>query len=300
MRMIETLDQKIHNTIEACLSPMNQKIDDFILSLSNLDEQVQHQLDSLRSNIENLSKSNYEKNNSSSGDISSLQKTVQLLVDEVKAIKQEFSTSDLCALQQKVSSTNSKLELILAKLSGSNERPPEAEKEKVQKTRSSQSSMIHQIPNLPHEFEKRIYEKIQSLDKMVANARPKTQQNTTKIAEKDKELIRQQGIKDPSLKVLRRKDVHFSKPIIILEPTTQSKLSQDDPKDKGKHKIIFKSKKELAKETQMKIDEELAKKLKGKELNSKQEVVCKGNLQRSRLKKGLHGMMSNLEFLHLK
>ncbi|CAI9279236.1 unnamed protein product [Lactuca saligna] len=241
MRRIETLDQKIHNTIEACLSPMNQKIDDFIQSLSNLEsvyeakldhmqnhvtaqdryistleksiaelskasassstspfqafsEQVQCHLDSLSSDIANLSKSNYEKINSSSGDISSLQKTVQLLVDEVKAIKQQSSSSDLCALQQKVASTDSKLDLILANLYGSNERLPEPEGGKAQ-------------------------------------------HNKAMLAEKEKELIHQQGIKDPSLKVPRRKDVQFSKPLIVSEPTTQSKLSHSDPNDRGKQKI---------------------------------------------------------------
>ncbi|CAI9280916.1 unnamed protein product [Lactuca saligna] len=95
------------------------------------------------------------------------------------------------------------------------------------------------------------------------------------LAEKEKELILQQGIKDASLKVPRRKDVHFSKPVIILEPTTQSKLSHSDPNDKGKQKIILKYKKELSKETQMQIDEELAKQLMAKELKSKQEMLRK-------------------------
>ncbi|CAH1413592.1 unnamed protein product [Lactuca virosa] len=322
MQMIETVDQKIHNTIEACLSPMNQKIDDLLQSLSNLEsvyegkldhmqnhvtaqdryissletsiaelskasassstspfqafsEQVQRQLDSLSSDIANLSKSNFEKKNSSAGDISSLQKTVQLLVDEVKAIKEQSSSSDLSALQQKVASTDSKLDLILAKLSGSNERPPEPEGQKIHKTRSSQSPIIHQIPDSPNEFEKRRHEKIESLDKMVADARLKAQQNRAKIAEKEKELVRQQGIKDPSLRVPRRKDVYFSKPLTISEPITQPKLSQTDPKDKGKQKIIFKSKKELVKEAQMEVDEEVAKQLKAKELNSKQEMLLK-------------------------
>ncbi|CAI9268286.1 unnamed protein product [Lactuca saligna] len=53
---------------------------------------------------------------------------------------------------------------------------------------------------------------------------------------------------------------------------TQPKLRQTNPKDKGKHNIIFKSKKELAKEAQMEIHEELAKQLKAMELKSKQEV----------------------------
>ncbi|CAH1420740.1 unnamed protein product [Lactuca virosa] len=148
-----------------------------------------------------------------------IQKTVQLLVDAVKAIKKQSSSSDLCALQQKVASTDSKLDLILAKLSGSNERPPEPEGKKLHKTRSR--------------------------------------------------------IKDESLKVPRRKDAYFSKPVTISEPITQPKLSQTDPKDKGKQKIIFKSKKELGKEAQMEIDEELAKQLKAKELKSKQEMLLK-------------------------
>ncbi|CAH1436579.1 unnamed protein product [Lactuca virosa] len=185
MRRIETLDQKIHNTTEDRLSPMHQKIDDFIQSLSILEsvygakldhmqnhvtaqdqyistleksiaelskasvsssnspfqefsEQVQRQLDSLRSDIANLSKSNSQKGHNSLGEISSLQKTIQLLVNEVNAIKTQSSSSDICELQQKVASTDSKLDLILAKLSVSNDRPPEPEGEKVKKTISNE------------------------------------------------------------------------------------------------------------------------------------------------------------------
>ncbi|CAI9299446.1 unnamed protein product [Lactuca saligna] len=162
-------------------------------------DQGQRQFDSLSSDIANLSKSNFGKINSSSGDISSLQKIIQFPVDEVKAIKQQSSSSHLCALNQKVPSTDSKLDLILAKLSGSSERPPELEGEKAQ-------------------------------------------QNRAMLAKKEKELIHQQGIKDPSLKSPRRKDVHFSEPIIISELTSQSKLCYNDPNDKGKQEIIFKSK----------------------------------------------------------
>ncbi|CAH1420792.1 unnamed protein product [Lactuca virosa] len=285
MRRIETLDHKIHNTIESCLSPMNQKIDDFIQSLSNLESVYEAKLDHMHNYvtaqdryISTLEKSIAELSKASASS-STLpfrrSKTVQLLVDEVKAIKQQSSSSDLCALQQKIASTDSKLDLILANPSGSNERPPEPEGEKVHERRSSQSPIIHQIPDSPNEFEKRRHEKIESLDKMAVDARLKAQQNRAKLAEKEKELVRRQGIKDPSLKVPRRKDVYFSKPVIISEPITQPKLSQIDPKYKGKQKIIFKSKKELVKEAQMEIDEELAKQLKAKELKSKQEMLLK-------------------------
>ncbi|CAH1432301.1 unnamed protein product [Lactuca virosa] len=154
-------------------------------------EQVQLQLDSLRLDIVNLSKSNSQKDNSSA-----------------------------------------------AKLSGSNDRPPEPEGEKVNKTRSSQSPVIHHIPDSPNESEKMIQEKLESLDKMAVDARFKAQQNRAKMEEKEKEL-----------------------------------LPQTNPKDKGKQKIVFKSKKELAKEAQMEIDEELAKQMKAKELKSKQEKI---------------------------
>ncbi|CAH1422977.1 unnamed protein product [Lactuca virosa] len=110
---------------------------------------------------------------------------------------------------------------------------------------------------------------------MAADERLKAQQNRDKMAEKEKELIRKQWIKDPSLKVPRRKDVYFSKPITISEPSTQPKLPQTGPKDKGKQKIVFKSKKKLAKEAQMEINEELSKQLKAKELNSKQAMLLK-------------------------
>ncbi|CAH1422976.1 unnamed protein product [Lactuca virosa] len=82
-----------------------------------------------------------------------------LLVDEVKYIKTQSSSSPLCALQLKVASTDSKLELILAKLYGSNDRPPEPEAEILNKIRSSQSPVIHHIPDSPNEFEKRRPEK---------------------------------------------------------------------------------------------------------------------------------------------
>ncbi|CAH1415951.1 unnamed protein product [Lactuca virosa] len=110
MRRIETIDHKIHNTIEDSLSTMHQKIENFIQSLSSLEsvyeskldhlqnhitsqdrytsiveksiaelskastststppiqafsEKVQRQLDSLQSDIANLSKSNSQKDN---------------------------------------------------------------------------------------------------------------------------------------------------------------------------------------------------------------------------------------------
>ncbi|CAI9295466.1 unnamed protein product [Lactuca saligna] len=191
-------------------------------------------ISTLEKSIDELSKASASSSTSPFHAFSE-QKTVQFLVNEVKAIKQQYSSSNLCALQKKVASTDSKLDLILAKLSGSNERSPEPKGEKAQ-------------------------------------------QNRAMLAEKDKELILQQGMKDPSLKVSRRKDVHFSKPLIILEPTTQSKPPHSDPNDKGK---------ELAKETQMQIDEELAKQLKAKELKSKQKMLQKRNLYRSRPKKGV-------------
>ncbi|CAI9285233.1 unnamed protein product [Lactuca saligna] len=51
MRMIKTLDQKIHNTIEACLSPMNQKIDEFMQSLSNLESVYEAKLDHMQNHV---------------------------------------------------------------------------------------------------------------------------------------------------------------------------------------------------------------------------------------------------------
>ncbi|CAH1445405.1 unnamed protein product [Lactuca virosa] len=171
---ISTLEKSIAELSKASTSSSTSPFQAF-------SEKVQHQLDLLRSDIANLSKSNSEKDNSSSGDIYSLQKTVQLLVDEVKAIKTQSSSSDLCAIQQKVASTDSKLDLILAKPSGSNDRTPEPEGEK-------------------------------------------SQQNRAKMDEKEKELVRRQGINDPSLKVPKRKDVYFSKPVTLSEPITHSKL----------------------------------------------------------------------------
>ncbi|CAI9263434.1 unnamed protein product [Lactuca saligna] len=237
MRRIQTLDQKIHNTIEACLSLMNQKIDDFIQFLSNLESIYEAKLDHMQNHvtahdryISTLEKSIAELSKASASSSTSPfqafseQKTVQLLVDEVKAIKKQSSSSDLCALQKKVASTDSKLDLILAKLSGSNERSPEPEGEKVHKNRSSQSPIIHQIPDSPNEFEKRRYEKIQSLDKIIVDARLKAQ---------------------------------------LTEPWKVEDYLQ----------VL----KELAKETQMEIDEELAKQLKAKELKSKQEMFRKKN-----------------------
>ncbi|CAH1432990.1 unnamed protein product [Lactuca virosa] len=93
------------------------------------------------------------------------------------------------------------------------------------------------------------------------------------MAETEKELIQNQGIKDPTLKVPRRTYVYIIEPITISQPIVQPKLPQIDPKDRGKQNVIFKSKKELSKEAKMKIDEELAKQLEAKELESKQEKI---------------------------
>ncbi|CAI9274646.1 unnamed protein product [Lactuca saligna] len=153
MWRIKTLDQKIHNTFEdRYISTIEKSITELSKAsvssstspFQEFSEQVQCELDSLRYDIANLSKSNFEKVNSSSRDISSLQKTV--------------------------ASTDSKLDLILAKLSGSNEWPHESEGEKVNKTKSSQSRDIHHIPDSPNEFEKKRHEKIESLDKMAVDA----------------------------------------------------------------------------------------------------------------------------------
>ncbi|CAH1415952.1 unnamed protein product [Lactuca virosa] len=95
------------------------------------------------------------------------------------------------------------------------------------------------------------------------------------MEEKEKELVRQQGIKDPTIKVPRRKDFYITKPDTISEPIAQPNFPQTDPKDRGKQKIVFWLKNELAKEAQMEIDEELAKQLNEKELNSKQEMLLK-------------------------
>ncbi|CAH1413457.1 unnamed protein product [Lactuca virosa] len=51
MRRIETLDLKIENTIKDHISPMYQKIDDFLRSLSNLDYIYEAKLDHLQSHI---------------------------------------------------------------------------------------------------------------------------------------------------------------------------------------------------------------------------------------------------------
>ncbi|CAI9303672.1 unnamed protein product [Lactuca saligna] len=59
----------------------------------------------------------------------------------------------------------------------------------------------------PNKFEKRRKEKLESLDKIANDARLKAQQNRAKIATKEKELLQQQEMKDPSLKVPRRKDI---------------------------------------------------------------------------------------------
>ncbi|CAH1420039.1 unnamed protein product [Lactuca virosa] len=265
MQRIETLDQKIHNTIEDCLSPMHQKIDDFIQSLSSLESVYESKLDhllnhvtaqdryisTLENSIAEISEASIssstspfqtfseQKDNNSSREISSPQKAIQLLVNEFKAIKTQSSYSVIHELQQKVALTDSKLDLILAKLSGSNDRPPGREGEKFNMSRSSQSPIIHQILDSPNEFEKRRQEKLESLDKMAADARLKAQQNRAKMAETEKELIRKQGIKNPTLKVPRRKDIYITKPVTISEPFAQQKLPQIDPKDRGKQKYVF-------------------------------------------------------------
>ncbi|CAI9278034.1 unnamed protein product [Lactuca saligna] len=201
---------------------MNQKIDDFIHSLSNLESVYEAKLDHMQNHV--TAQDRY---------ISTLEKSTT----ELSKASTSSSTSPFQAFSEQVQRQMDSLSSDIAKLSGSTK-----------------------------------------VDKIAADAQLKAQHNRAMLAEKEMDLIRQLGINDPSLKVPRRKDVHFSKPVIISEPTTQSKLSHSDPNDREKQKIIFKSKKELAKETQMHIDEELAKQLKEKELKSKQEMLRKRNL----------------------
>lgn len=110
---------------------------------------------------------------------------------------------------------------------------------------------------------------------MVIDVRLKAHQNRTKIVEKEKELVRQQGIKDPTLKLLRRKIISVTKSVSILEPIVQPKLHQIDPKDRGKKKVVLKSKKELAKDAQLKVDKELAKDLHAEQLKANKKVHLK-------------------------
>ncbi|CAH1427028.1 unnamed protein product [Lactuca virosa] len=80
-------------------------------------------------------------------------------------------------------------------------------------------------------------------------------------------------IKDPTLKLPRKKNVSFTKPITISEPIVQTKVPQIDPNDRGKQKFVFKSKKEVAKEAQQEVNEELAKELQAEQLKANQEVL---------------------------
>ncbi|CAH1417171.1 unnamed protein product [Lactuca virosa] len=118
----------------------------------------------------------------------------QMLADGIEEIR--FRTSSHFEYLDKFQGY---LERMEDNLSGSNDRPPKLEGEKVNKSRSSQSPIIHQNLDSPNEFEKRRLEKLESLDKMAVDARLKAQQNRAKMAEIEKELIRKQGIKDPAL-----------------------------------------------------------------------------------------------------
>ncbi|CAH1432870.1 unnamed protein product [Lactuca virosa] len=146
-------------------------------------------------------------------------------------------------------------------------------RERVDKSKSSHSPIIHEVPDSPNKFEIRRKEKLDAIDKIVAKSRLKAQQNRARMAEIEKELTRKQVIRDPALKVPRRKDVYITKPVTISQQVVQPKLPQIDPNDRGKQKVVFKSKKELAKEDQKKMDEELTEKYEAKELKSKQEVL---------------------------
>lgn len=102
-----------------------------------------------------------------------------------------------------------------------------------------------------------------------------------------KEPVRQQAIKDPTLKLPRRKTNYVTKPVTISQPIAQPKLPQTDPKYRGKQKVVFKSKKELAKEAQQKVDEQLEKDIHTKKLKVNQEVLKKKSSEIS-LKKRTH------------
>ncbi|CAH1449507.1 unnamed protein product [Lactuca virosa] len=219
MRQIQTLDHKIHNTIEVLLSPMYQKIDEFIQSLSSLDSVYEAMLDHLQSHI--TAPDRYT---------SSLEKSIA----ELSKASASSSTSPFQAFSEQVQCQLDSLRSNIDNISKSN------------------SQQVNNYSDSPNAFEKRRKEKLELLDKMVVVARLKAQQNRAKMAETEKELIRKQGIKDPALK-----------------------LHQIDPKDRGKQKVIFKTKNELAKEDQMEIYEELVKQLKAKELKSKQEALIK-------------------------
>ncbi|CAH1451719.1 unnamed protein product [Lactuca virosa] len=105
---IKAQDQYI-STLETSVAELSKGLASSSMSpFQAFREQVQCQLDSLQSDIANLSKCNSQKENNSSGEIYSLQKTVHLVVNEVKDIKTQSSSSDIRKLQKKVASTESK------------------------------------------------------------------------------------------------------------------------------------------------------------------------------------------------
>ena len=97
---ISTLEISIAELSKAFASSSTSPFQEF-------SEEVQHQLDSLQSDIANLSKSNSQKDNNSLDEIFSLHKTIQFLVNEVKGIKTHSSSFDIRELQKKVDSADS-------------------------------------------------------------------------------------------------------------------------------------------------------------------------------------------------